>query len=55
LKDAGANLLNDENIIILGNLDETDAGRIAKQLGEYALVENNRMIKDHGKPAQLPN
>ncbi len=41
-----ANYLNDENIIILGDLDSTDPDSIAKQkeLAAYALAEIDRMI-----------
>lgn len=45
--------LNDENIIILGDLETTSTtqkqaqGKIAK----FALKEIKRIITDHGKPA----
>ncbi len=45
-----ANLLNDENIIILGDLDETRQASIDKQkrLGAFALAEIDRMIGRYG-------
>lgn len=48
---APANKLNDENIIILGDLDSTVATQIAaqKKIGAFALAEIDRMITDHGK------
>lgn len=44
-----ANLLNDENIIILGDLGETDPERIAtqKKFAAYALAEIDRIVRDH--------
>jgi len=45
-----ANQLNDENIIIIGDLDTTDPDSIQKQkeLGAYAVAEVNRIIADFG-------
>ncbi|MFQ5914296.1 MAG: phosphatidylserine/phosphatidylglycerophosphate/cardiolipin synthase family protein [Nitrospinota bacterium] len=50
---APANRLNDENILILGKLDEVKQDSIQKQkkLGAYALAEIDRMILQHGQPA----
>lgn len=47
-----ANMLNDENIIILGDLDETDPVSIAKQqqLGDYAYTEIDRIYQTFGIP-----
>lgn len=47
-----ANRLNDENIFILGDLDETDPGRIAvhRAFVAHAGREIDRMIADHGTP-----
>ncbi|MCW8914660.1 MAG: phospholipase D-like domain-containing protein [Magnetovibrio sp.] len=46
-----ANLLNDENIVIIGDLEETDTQAKANQreLAKYALKEINRMITKFGK------
>lgn len=48
-----ANALNDENLIILGDVEEEDADAQANQkaLGKYALDEIGRMIKNHGQKA----
>jgi phosphatidylserine/phosphatidylglycerophosphate/cardiolipin synthase-like enzyme len=45
-----ATLLNDENILVLGDLDATDGDSIQKQkqLAGYALKEIDRMIRDFG-------
>jgi phosphatidylserine/phosphatidylglycerophosphate/cardiolipin synthase-like enzyme len=45
-----ANMLNDENIIILGDLDETDSESIVKQkeLGGFAFTEINRIYETYG-------
>lgn len=47
-----ANRLNDENIVILGDLDETDPARVAvhQRIAGYALSEIGRMIAVHGSP-----
>ncbi len=49
-----ANLLNDENIIVLGSLHEDNPESIdkQKQLGAYILDEINRMITVHGEQVQ---
>jgi len=41
-----ANLLNDENILVIGDLEETNAQAVARQtsLGAFALAEIDRMI-----------
>ena len=46
-----ANQLNDENIIILGDLDETNPGKLKKQqkLAAYALKEIDRLIDVYGE------
>ena len=46
-----ANYLNDENILIIGDLDETKAASIQKQkeLAKYALDEIDWMIDTFGK------
>ena len=46
-----ANRLNDENILIIGDLHETDPDMIQKQkqLGGYALGEINRIIQVFGE------
>ena len=48
-----ANLLNDENILIIGDLDTTDRDSIRKQkrLARYALREMNRIIEQYGVAA----
>ena len=45
-----ANLLNDENIVVIGDLGETRAESIKRQkkIGAYALKEIDRMIDVHG-------
>lgn len=47
-----ANMLNDENIIILGDLDTTSKAqkKAQKKIGSYASKEIKRIIKDHGVP-----
>jgi phosphatidylserine/phosphatidylglycerophosphate/cardiolipin synthase-like enzyme len=47
-----ANRLNDENIIILGDLEETNPSSIAKQkeLASYTLKEIDRIISEYGEP-----
>ncbi len=47
-----ANNLNDENIIILGDLESTSTTSINKQkkLASHALTEINRIISDFGQP-----
>jgi len=47
-----ATQLNDENIIVIGDLDETDAGSIQKQkeLAVFAQAEIDRMIAAFGTP-----
>ena len=49
-----ANRLNDENIIILGDLGSTSAASITAQrkLAGYALAEIDRIIEDHGERVQ---
>ena len=49
---APATTLNDENIIVLGDLEETDPAAEAAQreLAGYALTEIDRMIKDLARP-----
>ena len=44
-----ATALNDENIVVIGDLEEQDAQAIAnqQQLGAYALQEIDRIIDDH--------
>ncbi len=46
-----ANLLNDENILVIGDLEEDRPDSIAGQqaLGQFALDEIDRMIADHGR------
>jgi phosphatidylserine/phosphatidylglycerophosphate/cardiolipin synthase-like enzyme len=46
-----ANMLNDENIIIIGDLDTTSTiqKNSQKQIANYARKEVDRIIKDHGK------
>lgn len=48
---APANLTNDENIIILGDLDATDAQEIARQreLAKYVLDDIDRIIEGYGE------
>ncbi|KAA3621018.1 MAG: phospholipase [Bacteroidetes bacterium] len=45
-----ANLLNDENILIIGDLDSVDQDSINKQkkIAEFALTEMNRIIDEYG-------
>lgn len=47
-----ANRLNDENIIIIGNLGETSQTSVEKQkkIASYSLKEIDRIIKDFGNP-----
>jgi len=49
---APANTLNDENIIVIGDLEETDAAAEAAQreLAAYALAEIERIIEDLATP-----
>lgn len=51
-----ATRLNDENIIILGDLGENEPAAVAKQrrLGQYALKEIDRIIREHGQPFESP-
>ena len=48
-----ANRLNDENIIILGDLQTTSAASKAAQtkIAKFALTEIDRIITSHGEPA----
>jgi phosphatidylserine/phosphatidylglycerophosphate/cardiolipin synthase-like enzyme len=50
-----ANQLNDENILILGDLDTDDPATIDRQqaLARYALTEIDRIIDTFGEPAAL--
>ena len=45
-----ATCLNDENVMILGDLESTNAASVSaqKKLGKYALDEIDRIIDDHG-------
>jgi len=45
-----ATRLNDENVMILGDLESTNAASVSaqKKLGKYALDEIDRIIDDHG-------
>lgn len=47
-----ANALNDENIIILGDLEATKASqrRAQGKIAEFARAEIDRIIQDHGRP-----
>ncbi len=45
-----ANRLNDENILIIGDMGAAKDRSKQMQLGSYALNEIDRMIKEHGKP-----
>lgn len=47
-----ANLTNDENIIVLGDLDETDATKrdAQAQLAQYAHSEIERIITNFAEP-----
>ena len=49
---APATVLNDENIVVIGDLDETDpvAKDRQRQLGQFALDEIDRIIERHGRP-----
>jgi phosphatidylserine/phosphatidylglycerophosphate/cardiolipin synthase-like enzyme len=49
---APATTLNDENIVVLGDLEETDAAAEAAQrrLATAALAESDRIITDLGRP-----
>ena len=49
---APANTLNDENIIVIGDLEEDDATAEAAQreLAAYALTEIDRIIADLSTP-----
>ncbi len=48
-----ANLLNDENILIIGDPDETKASVInqERKIGEFARQEIDRIRKQFGQPA----
>jgi hypothetical protein len=48
----GRTTLNDENIVVLGDLEETepDAEAAQRQLAAYALGEINRIITDLSEP-----
>ena len=48
---APATALNDENIVVIGDLAESDPQEIAaqKQLGQFVLDEIDRMIRDYGR------
>lgn len=50
-----ANILNDENIIIIGDLEEKNPESIENQkaFGAFALAEIDRMIAVHGKKLQV--
>ncbi|BCY07116.1 phosphatidylserine/phosphatidylglycerophosphate/cardiolipin synthase family protein [Actinoplanes sp. L3-i22] len=50
---APAATLNDENIVVLGDLEETDPGAITaqKRLAGYALAEIDRIITELSRPA----
>ena len=45
-----ATRLNDENVMILGDLESTNAASVSaqKKLRKYALDEIDRIIDDHG-------
>ncbi len=47
-----ANRLNDENIIVLGDLESTSPSSVKaqRQLGKYALDEIDRIISEFGRP-----
>ncbi len=49
-----ANRLNDENIIILGDLESADplSVKAQRQLGKYALDEIDRIITEFGRPIE---
>lgn len=47
---ASATTLNDENILVLGYLEETDAEAAQRQLSAYALAEIERIITDLADP-----
>jgi len=49
-----ANRLNDENIIILGDLESTNPASVKaqRQLGKYALDEIDRIISEFGRPIE---
>ena len=51
---APATALNDENIVVIGDLEETDPVAIARQqqLGQFALGEIDRIIQHHGMLVQ---
>src|SRR3546814_9824372 len=50
-----ANRLNDENILVLGDLEDEDpmAQAAQRRLGAYAMAENDRMIEAHGERVPL--
>ncbi|MEM1372493.1 MAG: phospholipase D-like domain-containing protein, partial [Pseudomonadota bacterium] len=47
-----ANLVNDENIVVIGDHDTEDAVQIAaqKQIADYARAEIQRIITDQSEP-----
>lgn len=51
---APATALNDENIVVIGDLEETDpvAITLQQQLGQFALGEIDRIIQHHGMRVQ---
>ena len=50
-----ATRLNDENIIIIGTIEETRAKSIEaqKRIGKYVFAEINRIIEDHGEKFKI--
>src|SRR3546814_16399455 len=50
-----ANRLNDENILVLGDLEDEDpmAQAAQRRLGAYAMAEIDRMIEAHGERVPL--
>ncbi|MEV0897128.1 phospholipase D-like domain-containing protein [Actinoplanes sp. NPDC049802] len=52
---APANTLNDENIVVLGDLDETDpaAEQAQRRLADYALTEIDRIVTELARPIIL--
>jgi phosphatidylserine/phosphatidylglycerophosphate/cardiolipin synthase-like enzyme len=48
-----ANRLNDENLLVIGDLETTDADEVARQtqLGAHARAEIERIIAAYGEPA----
>ncbi len=47
-----ANLYNDENIVVLGDLERPTTGQ--KQIALYARQEIDRIVHDHGAPITIP-